>query len=76
MESFLDKSEKAIGRAPAGTSEDEWQPERILVIVSDNDWKLNWLKDSNGQPAQKEKITSQVKASFDRIYTAMGSEKN
>lgn len=75
MESFLDKSEKAMGGRPAGISEDEWKPERILVIVSDNEWKLNGLKDSNGQPVQKEKITSQVEASYDRIYTAMGSEK-
>ena len=64
-----------MGGRPAGISEDEWKPERILVIVSDNEWKLNGLKDSNGQPVQKETITSQVEASYDRIYTAMGSEK-
>ena len=63
-----------MGRAPAGTPEDGWKPERILVIVSDSDWKLNELKDSNGKPAEKEKIIAQVKASYDRIYTAMGSE--
>ena len=72
--SFLEKSEKAMGKAPAGTSKDDWQPERILVIVSDNEWDLNGLKDSNGKPAEKEKITSQVRESYDRIYTAMGSE--
>jgi len=72
--SFLEKSEKAMGKAPAGTSKDDWQPERILVIVSDNEWDLNGLKDSNGKPAEKEKIASQVRESYDRIYTAMGSE--
>jgi hypothetical protein len=74
MGSFLEKSEKAMGKAPAGTSKDDWQPERILVIVSDNEWDLNGLKDSNGKPAEKEKITSQVRKSYERIYTAMGAE--
>ena len=64
-----------MGKAPAGTLEDEWQPERILIIISDSDWDLNGLKDPNGKLAEKEKITSQVRASFDRIYTAMGTEK-
>ena len=63
-----------MGNAPAGTSKDDWQPERIMVIISDNEWDLNGLKDSNGKPAEKEKITSQVRESYDRIYTAMGSE--
>ena len=74
MASFLEKSEKAMGNAPPGTSRDEWQPERILVIVSDNEWDLNGLKDTNGKPAEKEKIISQVRKSYDRIYTAMGAE--
>jgi len=63
-----------MGKAPPGTSKDEWQPERIMVIVSDNEWDLNGLKDSNGKPAEKEKIISRVRESYDRIYTAMGSE--
>lgn len=64
-----------MGRAPAGASGDEWQPERILIIVSDNKWRLNELKDSTGQLAEEETIISQVKASYDRIYTVMGSEE-
>ena len=64
-----------MGNAPPGTSKDDWQPERIMVIVSDNEWDLNGLKDSNGKPAEKEKITSQVRESYDRIYTVMGSEE-
>jgi len=74
LSSFLEKSEKAMGKPPAGTSKDDWQPERILVIISDNEWDLNGLKDKNGKPAEKEKIISQVRESYDRIYTAMGSE--
>merc|ERR1719402_524014 len=72
--SFLDKSEKAMGQAPPGTPKEDWQPERILIIVSDNEWDLNGLKDQTGKPAEKEKIISQVRESYDRIYTAMGSE--
>ena len=63
-----------MGKAPPGTSKDEWQPERIMVIISDIEWDLNGLKDSNGKPAEKEKIISRVRESYDRIYTAMGSE--
>ena len=63
-----------MGKAPPGTSRDEWEAERILVIVSDNEWDLNGLKDSNGKPAEKEKIITQVRKSYDKIYTAMGAE--
>ena len=57
-----------MGKAPPGTSKDEWQPERIMVIVSDNEWDLNGLKDSNGNPAEKEKII------YD-IYTNTSKQK-
>lgn len=41
-----------MGGVPAGASGDEWQPERVFVIVSDNKWRLNELKDSTGQLAE------------------------
>jgi len=72
--SFLEKSEKAMGSAPPGTPKDDWQPERVLVIVSDNEWDLNGLKDQTGNAAEKEKIVANVRNSYNRIYTAMGSE--
>ena len=75
MEGFINKSAEAMGGGPAGASGGEWQPERVLIIVSDSKWRLNELKDSTGQLAEEEKIISQVKASYDRIYTVMGSEK-
>ena len=41
-----------MGGVPAGASGDEWKPERVLIIVSDNKWRLNELKDSTGQLAE------------------------
>ena len=74
MKSFLDKSDAAMGTAPPGTKPEDWSTERILIVISDTDWDLNGLKDSNGKETDENSVIQSTKAAYSKIYTAMGSE--
>jgi len=72
MKPFMDKATAKFSTPPPGVTADEWIPENVMVIITDDQWDTKGLKNDRGLLSDEKEIIRNTSNAYSKIYGASG----